>query len=193
MCYLCSESGGLGVRCHGLVIYCRLSSNTTALSIQSKSIVVVCSVRLFYTCMSMYIRMQLCSVKPLLTGTLNIEHACLQRIPYSGNAWRRESLANLANKHNSTKLKPSKCHMHIKQQLDCTPICRTFFAKTFINSILPNIITAKHSCYMVSSMVHIQNHGNTILSLKEDNLFIAVKLQVPECPLCMQRFHCIWN
>ena len=34
-------------------------------------------------------------------------------IPYSGNVWQKESLANLVNEHNLAKLKPSKRHMHI--------------------------------------------------------------------------------
>ena len=70
-------------------------------------------------------------------------------VPYSGNVWRGESLANLANEHNFAKLKPSKRHMQVTKQWDCTPICQTFFAKSFIRSISPNIIAAKHFCYTV--------------------------------------------
>ena len=43
-------------------------------------------------------------------------------VPYSGNVWWGKSLANLVNEHNFAKLKPSKRHMHITKQWDCTPI-----------------------------------------------------------------------
>ena len=69
---------------------------------------------------------------------------------YSGNVWQGESLTNLVNEHNFAKLKLSKRHMHVTKQWDCTPIHQTFFAKSFIKSISPNIITAKHSRYTVT-------------------------------------------
>ena len=73
-----------------------------------------------------------------MTTSTTIQHECLVG----------ESLANLVNEHSFTKLKSSKCHMHIMQYLDCTPIRQTFFCQNLYQSILANIITTKHSHYM---------------------------------------------
>ena len=62
------------------------------------------------------------------------------KIPYIGNVWQEENLANLAIEQNFAKLKPSKHHMHITYiAIGLYTNLPNFFAKTFIKSISPNI------------------------------------------------------
>ena len=61
-------------------------------------------------------------------------------IPYSGKVWRGESLANLANRLQFAKLKPSKLVVTIDNPLADLLIRQTFFRQTLEKSRF-----AKHS------------------------------------------------
>ena len=49
-----------------------------------------------------------CSCHSLDDALANLTSNTVINIPYSGKVWRRESLANLANRRRFAKLKPSK-------------------------------------------------------------------------------------
>ena len=71
-------------------------------------------------------------------------------IPYSGKVWRGETLANLANCPQFTKLKSSKLVLTINNLLADLLIRQTFFHQMLERVTLPNFPPAKLSRYMVT-------------------------------------------
>ena len=70
-------------------------------------------------------------------------------LPYSRKVWQVESLANLANRLQFAKLKPSKLVVTIDNPLADLFISQTFSTKCLKTVNLPNILPAKLSHYTV--------------------------------------------
>ena len=69
-------------------------------------------------------------------------------IPYSGKVWQVETLANLANYLQFTKLKPLKVAITINKPLADLFIRQTFSIKCLKRVNSPNILPAKLSHYV---------------------------------------------
>ena len=86
-----------------------------------------------------------------LTSTVRYLVVDLSYVPYSGKVWRRESLANLANRRRFAKLKPSKLITTIDN-----PLADLFIRQTFFRQTLKNSRFAKHYARQTFPLYGIQ-------------------------------------
>ena len=87
----------------------------------------------------------------LLLGIVLLDHIRpIRQIPYSGKVWRVESLANLANRLQFAKLKPSKVVVTINNPLADLSFAKLFSAKRLKIANSPYILPAKLSRYTVN-------------------------------------------